>query len=72
MPPIPPDGSPAEFLSGLSTMTTAVVRNSAAIDAAFCSAERVTSAGSMIPSLIRSTYSPVEALSPQYYSSTLS
>jgi hypothetical protein len=64
---MPPDVSPAEFLCGLSTMTTAVVRNSAAIDAAFCSAERVTLAGSMIPSLIRSAYSPVEALSPQYY-----
>ena len=63
MPPMPPAG--AEFPSGLSTMTTAVVRNSAAMDAAFCSAERVTLAGSMIPSLIRSTYSPVEALSPQ-------
>jgi hypothetical protein len=34
--------APAEFLSGLSTMTTAVVRNRAAIEAAFCSAERVT------------------------------
>jgi hypothetical protein len=40
--------APAEPLSGLSTMTTAGVRNSAAIEAAFCSAERVTSAGSMI------------------------
>ena len=45
MPPMPPDGSPAEFLSGLSTMTTAVVRKSAAIDAAFCSADRATLAG---------------------------
>src|SRR4051812_32279682 len=32
MPPMPPAGSPAQFLSGLSTMTTAVVRNSAAMD----------------------------------------
>ncbi|CAM5244489.1 hypothetical protein SGLAM104S_07790 [Streptomyces glaucescens] len=41
-----------------------VVRNSAAIDAAFCSAERVTLAGSMMPSLTRSTYSPVAAFRP--------
>ena len=35
--------------SGLSAMTASVVRNSAAMDAAFCSAERVTLAGSMMP-----------------------
>ena len=45
--------------SGLSAMTASVVRNSAAMLAAFCSAERVTLAGSMMPALIRSTYSPV-------------
>ena len=62
-PPPPPCG--AGFFSGLSAMTTSVVRNRAAIDAAFCSAERVTLAGSMMPALIRSTYSPVAALRPQ-------
>ena len=44
--------SPAAlFSSGLSAMTASVVRNSAAIDAAFCSAERVTLAASMTPAL---------------------
>ena len=41
-----------------------MVRNNAAIDAAFCNAERVTFAASMTPSFTRSTYSPVAALSP--------
>src|SRR4029453_7804282 len=49
---------------GLSATSTSVVRNSAAIDAAFCSAERVTLAGSTMPALIMSTYSPVSALRP--------
>ena len=35
------------------------VRNRAAMEAAFYSAERVTLAGSMMPSAIRSTYSPL-------------
>src|SRR5215210_4678311 len=41
MPPMPPDGSPAgaECFSGLSAMTASVVRNSAALEAAFCRAE---------------------------------
>ena len=51
--------------SGLSATTASVVRNRPAIDAAFCSAERVTLAGSMMPASIRSTYSPVAALRPQ-------
>ena len=38
--------------------------HSAAIDAAFCSAERVTLAGSMIPAFTMSTHSPVAALKP--------
>ena len=46
-------------------MTASVVRKSAAIDAAFCNAERVTFAGSIIPALIISTYSPVAALRPK-------
>ena len=45
-------------------LTASVVRNSAAIDAAFCSAERVTLAASMMPALVRSSYSPVAALRP--------
>ncbi len=43
-------------------MTASVVIKSAAIDAAFCKAERVTFTGSMMPALIMSTYSPVAAL----------
>ncbi len=34
------------------------------MDAAFCSAERVTLAASMTPALMRSSYSPVAALRP--------
>ena len=60
---MPPPAGAAAF-SGLSAMTASVVRNSAAIDAAFCSAERVTLAGSMMPAVIMSTYSPVAALRP--------
>jgi hypothetical protein len=37
-----------------------------AIDAAFCSVERVTLAGSGIPALMRSVYSPVAALKPSF------
>src|SRR5215218_9509871 len=48
MPPSPPGMAGAAF-SGLSAMTASVVRKSAAMEAAFCSAERVTLAGSMIP-----------------------
>src|SRR5215217_4399227 len=44
MPGSPPAGAGGVF-SGLSAMTASVVRNSAAIDAAFCSAERVTLVG---------------------------
>jgi hypothetical protein len=42
--------------AGLSATTTSVVRNSAAMDAAFCRAERVTLAGSTMPSSNMSTY----------------
>ncbi|CAB4769925.1 unannotated protein [freshwater metagenome] len=45
-------------------MTASVVRNNAAMEPAFCSAERVTLAASMTPSLTRSSYSPVAALRP--------
>src|ERR1700694_5270048 len=60
----PPGMPPAPPSSGLSTMTASVVRNSAAIDAAFCSAERVTFTASMTPVLNRSSYSPVAAFRP--------
>ena len=46
---MPPPGMAGAFSSGLSTTTASVVRNKAAIDAAFCSAERVTFAASMTP-----------------------
>src|SRR6201987_3637057 len=51
MPPMPPVGSPtgAAAFSGLSATTASVVRNSPAMDAAFCSAERVTLTGSATP-----------------------
>jgi hypothetical protein len=41
-----------------------VVRMFFAIDAAFCSAERVTVVGSMIPDLTRSSVSPESAFRP--------
>ena len=40
MPPPPIGGAPCG--SGLSTTSASVVRNSAAIESAFCKAERVT------------------------------
>src|SRR6201986_1633117 len=63
---MPPVGSPAgaAAFSGLSATTASGVRNSAARDAALCSAERVTLPGSATPALSRSSYSPVAALSP--------
>ena len=51
----PPGMAWAASFSGLSAMTASVVRNRAAIEAAFCSAERVTLAASMTPSLTRSS-----------------
>ena len=50
--------------SGLSATRASVVRSIAAIDAAFCSAARVTLAGSMTPAFMRSSNSPVAALKP--------
>jgi hypothetical protein len=52
-------------LSWISATIASVVRMFLAIEAAFCSAERVTMAGSMTPSATRSTISPVAALSPK-------
>ena len=52
---MPPGIAGAPSFSGLSAMTASVVRNSAAIDAAFSSAERVTLVASMTPALNRSS-----------------
>ncbi len=60
----PPGIAGAPFSSGLSAITASVVKNNAAIDAAFCSADRVTLAASMTPDFTRSSYSPVAAFSP--------
>ena len=51
---IPPGMPPAPSFSGGSATMASVVRMFLAIEAAFCSAERVTMVGSMTPSLIRS------------------
>ena len=59
---IPPPPPPS--LSGISATMTSVVRMFFAIDAAFCSAERVTMAGSMMPAATRSTISPFSAFRP--------
>src|SRR5690606_37141357 len=61
---MPPGIAGACSFSGLSAMTASVVRKRPAIEAAFCSAERVTLAASMMPALVRSSYSPVAALRP--------
>ena len=50
-PGMPPPPAGAAAFSGLSATTASVVRNSAAMDAAFCSADRVTFAGSTMPRL---------------------
>ena len=54
---MPPPGGiiGAGFSSGSSATTHSVVRMFLAIEAAFCSAERVTRAGSMIPAFTRSS-----------------
>ena len=61
-PPMPPmaaaAAAPPSTFSGLSATSASVVSSSAATDAAFCSAERVTLAGSMTPALTRSSKSP--------------
>ena len=49
-----PPGMPPPSFSGGSATIASVVRMFLAIEAAFCSAERVTMVGSMTPSLIRS------------------
>src|SRR4051794_11455320 len=66
MPPMSgmPPPTPAPSLSGISATMASVVRMFFAIEAAFCSAERVTMAGSMMPSATRSTISPFAAFRP--------
>ena len=63
-----PNKSASQILAMINTNPdisfSGTVIKRAAIDAAFCSAERVTFAGSIIPDLIMSTYSPVAALRP--------
>src|SRR5437763_10606067 len=59
-----PAPAPTGFFSGGSATIASVVRMFFAIDAAFCSAERVTMVGSMIPALTRSSYSPVATFRP--------
>src|SRR2546425_877015 len=63
-----PPPTPTGFFSGASATTASVVRMFFAIDAAFCSAERVTIVGSPIPLLSRSSTSPVSTLRPQPFS----
>ena len=50
--------------SGLLATTASVVRNSPAMEAAFCRAERVTLTGSVTPAASRSSYSLVAAFRP--------
>jgi hypothetical protein len=56
--------APAGCFSGASATTASVVRMFFAIEAAFCRAERTTMVGSVMPDLIRSSYSPVSTLRP--------
>src|SRR5438093_187320 len=63
-PPWPPAAAGSSS-SGFSTTADSVVSTSPAIEAAFCRAERVTFAGSMIPLLNMSTHSPFAALKPR-------
>ena len=58
MPPMPPPGPPAGaagLSSFFSTISASVVRSSPEIEAAFCSAVRVTLVGSMTPACTRSS-----------------
>src|SRR5690606_20119417 len=67
MPPMPPMSGmpPAGLSSGSSPTIAAVVSIRPAIEAAFCSAVRVTLVGSTTPSSTRSPYSPLAALKPK-------
>ena len=59
-----PPPTPAPAFSGASATIASVVRMFFAIDAAFCSAERTTIVGSVIPDFMRSSYTPVSTFSP--------
>ena len=59
-----PAPAPAPAFSGASATIASVVRMFFAIDAAFCSAERVTIVGSMMPLLTRSSTSPESTFRP--------
>lgn len=60
--PMPPDIDPGLSSSCSSEMSASVVSIKPAIDAAFCSAQRVTFAGSMMPAATRSSNLSVAAL----------
>lgn len=63
IPSIPPPGIAGAFSgSGFSTTTVSVVSRRPAIDAAFCSAVRVTLVGSITPAATRSSYLSLRAL----------
>src|SRR5207302_2633230 len=57
-------GAGAPFFSGMSVTSASVVSRSPAMDAAFCTADRVTLVGSMMPALTISVYSPLAASYP--------
>ena len=56
----------AGFFSGISATMASVVSISEAMDAAFCSAVRVTLVGSITPATTRSSYVSVWALKPKF------
>src|SRR5713101_7718460 len=70
MPPPWPAPAAAAFIpsSLMSATRASVVSIRAAMDAAFCSARRVTLAGSITPALTRSPNSPVSASKPKFSS----
>ena len=63
MPPMPPAaaGLAAGSGAGMSVTSDSVVSTMAAMEAAFCSAERVTFVGSVTPRSIMSVYSSLAA-----------
>jgi len=61
-PPRPIPGGAGTTACGALAITQSVINTSPAMEAAFCSATRVTLAGSITPSASRSPYSPVAAL----------
>src|SRR6516162_7073444 len=64
---MPPPGIPGRPVFGLSATMASVVISSPAIDAAFCSADRTTLVGSMMPLVTRLMYSPFWASKPYEY-----